>query len=337
MVNSDITTMMQHIFRRLFEGHPKAPTVDMSGKTVVVTGAAIGSVGYETAKTLARWGANVVITSRSSPRTIGYQIKSELQKEGVQPRLSGHPLDLSSAESVEKFVKWYKAVHGNELDVLVNNAGIHLDLLSEWKDPKLTRDGFEIHWRTNYLGTYHLTYQLLPFLQNAGSSKEEARVVNVVSHLHTKGKNRDFFEEPTTYESWLAYANSKLALVHHAFEIDRRFGDSGVFGFAAHPGAVYSNIAEKGLQGHPVLQRLRRLFSFVEKRLLLTPEMGAQTQIRCASDPKCKTGYYYERCEVENPSKSAQDRAVSQKLWDQTEAWVKTLAPETVRKTVSPS
>ena len=34
--------------------------------------------------------------------------------------------------------------------------------------PPLSEDGFEIHWRTNYLGTFHLTSLLLPLLKQGG-------------------------------------------------------------------------------------------------------------------------------------------------------------------------
>ena len=47
-----------------------------------------------------------------------------------------HPLELTSRESVTALVAW---VHETtrRLDVLVNNAGIHLDLRSTWREPQL--------------------------------------------------------------------------------------------------------------------------------------------------------------------------------------------------------
>ncbi len=50
-------------------------------------------------------------------------------------------------------------------------------------------DGHEVHWRTNYLGTAQLTRLLLGALLAAG----EARVVNVVSKLHDRGRNECLF------------------------------------------------------------------------------------------------------------------------------------------------
>ena len=44
------------------------PTVDLSGKVVVVTGANTG-IGYETAKALAVMGAHTIFACRSQQRT----------------------------------------------------------------------------------------------------------------------------------------------------------------------------------------------------------------------------------------------------------------------------
>ena len=40
-----------------------AEEVDMSSRNVIVTGTSPRSIGYETAKILASWGATVVVTS----------------------------------------------------------------------------------------------------------------------------------------------------------------------------------------------------------------------------------------------------------------------------------
>ena len=65
----------------------------------------------------------------------------------------------------------------------------------------------------------------------------EARVVNVVSKLHERGRNEGLDGHLTPYDSWAAYGTSKLALVHEAAEIERRYGDRGVHGYSLHPGA----------------------------------------------------------------------------------------------------
>src|SRR4051812_29052078 len=95
---------------------PKAPRVDLTGRKVVVTGAADGSIGGEPARGLSAGGAEVIPTTRSCPVTT-----------------TSHPLALSVPASVQAFADWFAQEHGR-LDVLVNNAGVHLDLLGSWKE-----------------------------------------------------------------------------------------------------------------------------------------------------------------------------------------------------------
>ena len=89
-------------------------------------------------------------------------------------------------------------------------------MLWRWRERRVSADGFEIHWRTNYLGTFHLTRLLLPMLLESGRRSRDARVINVSSHQHDKGRNDRLFAPPDRLDSWTAYGQSKLALIHHA-------------------------------------------------------------------------------------------------------------------------
>jgi len=311
---------------RLLVSAPQATPVDLRGKIAIATGTAIGSIGYETAKTLARWGATVVITSRTQPELLAQSLRQQLALEGSAANINAHPLDLAQAQSVAQFAAWYRNTYGEQLNLLVNNAGIHLDLLSQWKAPHLTADGHELHWRTNYLGTMHLTHLLLPLLQETGRRTGDARIINVVSQLHGKGLNADLFAPSTSYNSWVAYGTSKLALVHACKEIQRRYADSDhVQAYCLHPGAVYTNIADKGLSGNPVLEAIRKAMAPIERFFLLTAEEGAQTQIYCATQSPLAGGHYYVKCRVAGSSAASHDAVAAQKLWENTAAWVESL------------
>ena len=312
--------------RSLFAAAPYAEPADLRGRKIIVTGASPGSIGFETARTLAAWGASVVITTRSDPQAALTALRESLRIVGAATDVTAHPLDLGSAESVKRFAAWYAGAQGGRLDVLINNAGIHLDLLSQWKEPHLSADGFEIQWRTNYLGTAHLSHLLLPLLRDTARQAGEARVVNVVSMLHTRGTNAGLFAPPRPYNSWTAYGLSKLALVHATFELQRRYAEAAkVQAYCLHPGAVFTNIAAKGLAGNRLIEGVRNALAPVEGFFLLTPEEGAQTQIHCATHPRLAGGLYYDKCWPAQPSAEALDRAVAARLWDETEAWVKML------------
>jgi NAD(P)-dependent dehydrogenase (short-subunit alcohol dehydrogenase family) len=302
-----------------------AEPVDVTGKTMIVTGASPGSLGFETARTLASWGASVVITTRSNPDAAADALRARLQYAEACQRVEGQALDLSYSDSVASFVRWFVENHGDRLDVLINNAGIHLDLLSRWTEPRLTDDGFEIQWRTNYLGSAHLTHLLLPLLEKTGQATGDARVVNVVSHLHVKGSNDDLFGRTRPYDSWAAYGNSKLALMHMTRELQRRYAEeSHVQAYCLHPGSVFTRVADKGLEGTGVIEKARNALSPVEAFFLKTPEEGAQTQIHCATYPRLAGGLYYEACHPAEAGKDVEDTEVAERLWTETEAWVAT-------------
>ena len=48
---------LRQLLRKPFVDTPYAKETRLEGMRVIVTGAGPGSLGYETAKTLARWGA----------------------------------------------------------------------------------------------------------------------------------------------------------------------------------------------------------------------------------------------------------------------------------------
>lgn len=300
---------------------PFAEKQDLHGKTAIVTGCAQGSIGFETARTLALWGAKVIVTTRSNIEKIADVLR--VTTNGGQ--IDGHVLETTSAESVAAFAAWFTKNHGERLDILVNNVGVHLDLLSQWKEPHLTADGFEIQWRTNYLGVMHLTHLLLPLLQETGRKMGDARIVNVASQIHDKGYNAGLFGD-YPYSSWTAYGMSKLAIVHATFEMQRRFAEKDhLQAYCLHPGAVFTNIADKGLAGNNALQTVRRALAPLEKFMLLTPEEGAQTSVHCATNPAAIGGQYYQQCKPHMACADSNDVAVAARLWDETERWVRGL------------
>lgn len=301
--------------------HRRAVPVDLAGKKIIVTGGTPGSLGFETARTLADWGAAVVVTTRSNPEAAlaAFAAVAGPARRGA---IFTHALDLSLVDSVERFAAWYATEHGPRLDVLVNNAGVHLDLLSSWKEPRRTAEGIEVHFRTNHLGTAHLTQRLLPMLEKTGRESGDARIVNVVSHLHKRGRNAWLFEPMEPYESWAAYGVSKLALMHLTFELERRHAHANVHAYCLHPGAVFTRIGDRGFAEHPLLGAVRRFLAPLEAKLLLSPEQGAQTQLHCATSPGLAGGAYYYRCERANPSSEALDAAVSRRVYEDTQRWL---------------
>lgn len=270
---------------------------------IVVTGAGPDSIGLATARALAELGHEVLTSTRSTP-VAGF---------------AWHPLDLADRDSVSAFADW--VVGSGEVDALVNNAGVHLDLRSKWKEPQLL-DGYEVHWRTNYLGTMQLTQALLPSLLARAEQTGDVRIVHVVSQLHARGRNEYLVNGVEPYSSWKAYGTAKLALVHDAARLNRTYADRGLRAVSVHPGKVLTKIADGGLANSPVLARLRSYARPIEKLILLKPEQGAATTVHALTTDDLVGGGYYDKSAAKDPSPDAQDTSVEQRLWEQTSAWL---------------
>ena len=117
----------QTIRRRLLKP-PFAQQIDLSGKHYVVTGCSRGSLGFATASILLRWGASVMVTTRSGDTAIA----EDLAKHSGAPlsQVVIEPLDLRDTDSVANFVGQVQKRFPDGLNALINNAGIHLDPVS---------------------------------------------------------------------------------------------------------------------------------------------------------------------------------------------------------------
>ena len=92
-------------------------------------------------------------------------------------------------------------------------------------------------------------------------------------------------------------------------------------GYSLHPGSVYTHVADRGLETAPVLARLRKLAAPLERRSLVSPEVGARTTVFCATSPDAVPGGYHRREAVAEPSADARDAEVAARLWDATSGW----------------
>ena len=306
---------------RLFGRKPVAPPADVVGRTFVVTGASPGSLGYEVARTLALWGGDVVATCVRDPATLERALREDVPGRGGGSA-TAERVDLADRGSVEAFARRCEDRFAGKLHVLINNAGILKGMFAGRREPECAPDGLEIHWRTNYLGAFHLTRLLFPMLEGAARESGDARVVNVGSHQHVRARNDQLFEPNAARDSWDAYGRSKLAMVHMCAELHRRHGSAGDFrAVALHPGTVYTNMIAEGFASDHRLGFLRPVLERLARRVLLTPEAGAQTVLWCATAPSVEGGGYYERCASARPSAAALDQEAGARLWEASARW----------------
>lgn len=93
---------------------------DLSGKTVVVTGANTG-IGLETAKALYEKGAAVTIACRDEEKA--QQAIRKIQSKAGKGSLAAGILNLGSLKEIAEFSNEFISKH-QKLDILINNAGV---------------------------------------------------------------------------------------------------------------------------------------------------------------------------------------------------------------------
>lgn len=280
---------------------------EQSGKRVIVTGATSG-IGWETARVLAKAGADVVLAARDE--TKGQDAVRRIQDVVPMARVSNSTLDLSSLESVRDFAS--REVN-RPLDILINNAGAMATM-----QRKTTVDGFERTLGTNFFGPFALTGLLLPALLMTRSP----RIVTVASAAASQGKLdlKDVGMEKR-YALNPAYSRSKLADLIFAVELQRKIQRNGVnlISVACHPGYAITN-----LQNAELSLGIKLIATVLKPIASHDAAHGALPTLYAATSNEVKAGGYYGPCgflqakgfptEVPIPARALDD-ALASELW----------------------
>ncbi|EXB37337.1 Short-chain dehydrogenase TIC 32 [Morus notabilis] len=290
--------------------------IDGTGLTAIVTGASSG-LGMETTRVLALRGVDVIMAVRNLEA--GRNVKEAIVKEIPTAKIDVMELDLSSMASVRKFASDYNS-SDLPLNLLINNAGVMATPFM------LSKDNIELQFATNHLGKENLLLETMK--KTAVESGRGGRIVNLSSEAHRfpypEGIRFDKINDETSYSSWPAYGQSKLANVLHAKELARRLKEEGVdiTANSLHPGAIVTNLLrhhgfvnEKSICG--VLPSSYMLQEMM-KILVLMEILGASTQCYVALHPQVKgvSGEYFADNNKANPSSLAEDADLAKKLWE---------------------
>lgn len=254
----------------------KADMPSQAGKTALVTGANTG-IGYETALALYQAGARVVLAGRDQEK-LSAAVK-RIQDEGGSGSLETAVLNLASLSAIQAMAHEFIRTH-DRLDILINNAGVMVPPASK------TEDGYELQMGVNFLGHYVLTGHLYPLLK----ATPGARVVTVSSRAYQRGTiDFDNFHSERSYVPDREYAQSKLANILFALELDRRIrrkGD-GVLSIAAQPGANNTELSR-----HMDTDQFQAAVQRVGP--LMEPWQGALPQLYAATMPEVQGGEFYQ-------------------------------------------
>ncbi|WP_394619640.1 oxidoreductase [Lentzea sp. JNUCC 0626] len=271
---------------------------DLTGRTVVVTGAASG-VGRGTATAFAAAGARTVLAVRDVAA-------GERAAAAMSGTTEVRELDLANLASVRAFAEAWQG----DLDVLVNNAGVAMTPFGR------TADGFELQFGTNHLGHFALTNLLLPSITS--------RVVTVASGAHKVGVLDLDDLDLARYSPPKAYGRSKLANLLFTLELDRRLREAGspVLAVASHPGYTASNLGTKGRNPYLV-----KIANFVGRHFAQTEAQGAWPSLYAATQDVPGAGYVGPDGRFElhghptlvGRSATASDPVLAGRLWETSE------------------
>ncbi|PVH78805.1 short-chain dehydrogenase [Cadophora sp. DSE1049] len=309
----------------------------IKGKTILIVGVSPQSLGEHIAVSISRHSPSHLLLASRTPSKILTVIS---QINTISPTLKVTPItiDLSSQQSIRSAAREILSL-APKIDILINNAAVNVQSYQE------TEQGIEMHFGTNHIGIFLLTNLLLPSIIAAASSSStqgQTRIVNLTSAGHRlspirfsdfnfKKKVEDLSEEERpppglpeklmpgkgeTYNTFLAYGQSKTANILFSGSLNAALGDRGVRSYAVHPGSIWTGLARNlDEEGQELIKKTGKFWK--------TGGQGAAGTLVAAFDPALseipENGYYMADCQVAEPAPSAVDEGITKRLWSLSE------------------
>jgi 2-deoxy-D-gluconate 3-dehydrogenase len=216
---------------------PLADLFDLSGKTAIVTGGAMG-IGLGIVHRLAEAGANVVIADLDEPA--GNAVVAELQQDGRS--VTFIRIDVSNGTDVESVIEHAVTTYGT-IDILVNNAGIYP------QSPMLQMplETFEKILSVNLKSVFMLTKAVSEIMIRQGKG---GKIINVTSidALHPSSVGLAAYDA-SKHGVWGFTKNSALELAPHNIQVN-----------AVAPGGITTPGAGAGMTMTPEMEAVSKKF-----------------------------------------------------------------------------
>ena len=213
---------------------------DLTNKTFLITGGNSG-IGFELAKIIASLNGKLILTVRNMAR--GEEAKKALKEINRKADITLLELDLADFNSIHSFTN--HIIRNNvDIDYLFNNAGVYRLPYS------LTKQGIEIQTGTNYIGTLLLMNNLIDYLKQL-SHEVKVCFVNSVTTYYYKYDPEHFF--PSEKDKPIhTYANSKSMTTHMFYYFFKKYENTNLKFYLAHPGSTYTPLIAKGYKNHAI-------------------------------------------------------------------------------------
>ena len=283
----------------------------LKGKTYLITGANVGA-GFEATRVFLSKGAKVVMMNRNADKSTA-AIAILKQEFGSDADVTFVHMDLAVLDSVrEAAAEVMDKVP--LIDALICNAAI-----AQVAKQEITVDGFE-----SQLGVNHFGHFLLCGLLFERINESRGRIVVVGSNAYKMGLKKIQFEDlnfDKNYTAWNSYAQSKLAQMMFAYELQRRIkvANRSVQVQVCHPGASRTNLLMDTASSFNKI-----LWSILSRIIAQSAERGAWPEVMCATEKELESERLYgptKRAQTVGPvgkcplDEVALNQEMAEKLW----------------------
>ena len=273
--------------------------MNLDEKIILITGATDG-LGKLVAQHAAEAGATVILHGRNKQK--GEQTRAMINTSTGNKNIFYHNADFSSLAEVKRFSEEILANHG-QLHVLINNAAIGGGPKGS-QERELSKDGYELRFAVNYLSHFLLTKKLLPLLK----ASAPARIVNIAS-IGQSPFNFSDVQMEKNFDSYEAYARSKLAQISFGFELAEQLEGGGITVNSLHPATLMNT--------NMVADYFGRTSSTVEEGA------GVVEHVAFSKETENVTGTYFDQFRQARAHSQACDAEARKKLWQLSEELTK--------------
>jgi NAD(P)-dependent dehydrogenase (short-subunit alcohol dehydrogenase family) len=281
---------------------------DLSGKTIIVTGANSG-IGKAAAIQLAKLGAHVVMACRSPER--GAQALADVRLMSSSDKVELMLVDLASQSSIRRFTEQYCQTY-QRLDVLIHNAA---NFDHRLKKPVLTEDGVETIFATNHVGIFLMTHILLDLLKASAPS----RIITVASKGLVTYPSLDIefdnLNGEKKFSTQHAYYHAKLAQVMYTYDLAERLKGTGITVNCVR----VTNVAIPDDRITHLPGWVQKIYK-IKRSMAITPERQAETYVYLAADPAVANitgGYWDENNRQVRSNQNSYKKETWQRLWQE--------------------
>ncbi len=282
---------------------PEQCTDSFSGKLVAITGATSG-IGLYTARKYASMGARLVLINRNKEKS--EQLCRNLTDE-FGAKVDYITADLTLLEDIQHAGRTLAELE-KPIDVLIHNAGLHLETRHE------TADGLEANFALHYIAPFVITKMLEPKM----SRDRTGRIIFVGSEGYrfmAWGLDLDDLQwERNRYSGLKGYGAGKLAQLLSMHIFAQELAPYNVTINAMHPGMVRTETGKDN----------GKLYQWYKKNIIdtrsATPDISAEALYYLgASKSLTQTSdVFFHLTTAEELAPPARDMEAAQALWERT-------------------